>query len=313
MIRVKTAPIAAAFLFFVTVNVQAQVSLDAAKELYASAEYESALAMLDGLRATERPREEHLTIELYRVLCMVATGKEADAKGVMEGLVTRDPLYRPSNDLPPRVRSTYSETRKRMLPAAVQSAYQEAKAAFDFKDYTTAQRGFALVLAVLDDPDVQMQAAKSPLSDIRTLATGFHELSAKAATPPAPVAGTLPQAPVVPELPPASRGVPGQPSRAVATKRVYSASDTNVVPPIPQIQQIPPFPGQIRVPQTGVIEVVIDTTGRVESASMIAPITPQYDRLAVSAARLWQYQPASVDGVPVKFLKRIQVNLVPSK
>ena len=111
--------------------------------------------MLDGLRSTERPREEQQTIELYRVLCLVATGKEADAKGIMEGLVTRNPLYRPSTDLPPRVRSTYSETRKRMLPAAAQSAYQEAKAAFDFKDYTAAERGFALVLAVLADPDVE--------------------------------------------------------------------------------------------------------------------------------------------------------------
>ena len=102
--RVKTPPIAAAFVLLVAVNVQAQASLDAARELYASAEYESALAMLDGLRASEWPREEQHAIELYRALCMVATGKEADAKNVIEGLVTRDPLYRPSNDLPPRVR-----------------------------------------------------------------------------------------------------------------------------------------------------------------------------------------------------------------
>jgi hypothetical protein len=304
--RVKTTPIAAVLLLLVAVNVQAQVSLDAARELYASAEYESALAMLDGLRATERPREEHHTIELYRALCMVATGKEADARSVIEGLVSRDPLYRPSNDLPPRVRSTYSEARKRMLPMAAQSAYQEAKAAFDFKDYTSAQRGFALVLAVLDDPDVQPQATKSPLADIRTLATGFHELSAKAAAPPEPVAKALPSVPVAPELPPTPA------PRAVATKKIYSASDTNVVPPIAVLQQIPPYPGQIRVPQTGVIEVLIDTMGGVESASMVSPINPHYDRLAVGAARLWQYQPAKVDGVPVKFVKRIQVNLVPS-
>lgn len=304
--RVKTTPIAAALLLLVAVNVQAQVSLDAARELYASAEYESALAMLDGLRATERPREEHHTIELYRALCMVATGKEADAKSVIEGLVSRDPLYRPSNDLPPRVRSTYSEARKRMLPMAAQSAYQEAKAAFDFKDYSAAQRGFALVLAVLDDPDVQPQATRSPLADIRTLATGFHELSAKAAAPPEPVARALPSAPVAPELPPTPA------PRTVAMKKIYSASDTNVVPPIALHQQIPAYPGQIRVPQTGVIEVLIDTKGGVESASMVSPINPHYDRLAVGAARLWQYQPAKVDGVPVKFVKRIQVNLVPN-
>ena len=94
--------------------------------------------MLDALKLMEHPREEQQAIELHRVLCLVATGKEADARGIIEGLVTKDPLYRPSSDLPPRVRSTYSETRKKMLPTAAQSAYQEAKAAFDFKDYSTA-------------------------------------------------------------------------------------------------------------------------------------------------------------------------------
>jgi hypothetical protein len=299
--RAHTTPIAAALLLIVAVHVHAQASLDAAKELYASAEYESALAMLDALRSPDRSREEQQTIELYRVLCLVATGKEADAKGVMEGLVARDPLFRPSSDLPPRVRSTYTETRKKMLPSAAQAVYQEAKAAFDFKDYVAAERGFALVLAVLADPDVQALASKSPLSDIRTLATGFHELSAKAAAPPEPVVRALPQAPVVPELPPPSPRVP----------RIYSASDVNVVPPIALNQQIPPFRTPVRVAQTGVIEVLIDAFGRVESASMVAPISPQYDRQALSAARLWQYQPARLDGVPVKYIKRIQINLVP--
>jgi len=52
--------------------------------------------------------------------------------------------------------------------------------------------------------------------------------------------------------------------------------------------------------------------GGVESASMSKSINPQYDRMAVTAAKSWQYQPARLDGVPVKFLKRIQVNLVPT-
>ena len=296
--------IVVAILLLIGTSVQAQ-SLDAAKELYASAEYERALVMLDGLKSSaERPREELQTIELYRVLCLVATGKEAEARGIIEGLVTKDPLYRPSNDLPPRVRTTYTETRKKMLPSAAQSAYQEAKAAFDFKDYNKAQRGFALVLQVLADPDVEVAASKSPLADIRTLATGFHELSAKAATPPEPIAKALPQAPVVPDLP----ATPLPPRAA----KVYSANDLNVVPPIAMNQQVPPFRGQIREAQTGVLEVLIDTMGGVESASMVVPINPQYDRQALGAAKSWQYQPARLNGVPVKFLKRIQVNLVPT-
>jgi len=294
-----------AILLLVGAQVQAQ-SLDAARDLYTSAEYDRAMAMLDALKSMEHSREEQQTIELYRVLCLVATGREADARGIIEGLVTKDPLYRPSNELPPRVRTTYSETRKKMLPSAAQSAYQEAKAAFDFKDYSSAERGFALVLQVLSDPDVEAAASKSPLADIRTLATGFHELSAKAATPPEPVARVLPQAPVVPELPAPA------PAPAPRAPKVYGSNDLNVVPPIALSQQIPAYRGQIREAQTGVLEVLIDTMGGVESVSMVTPINPQYDRLAVGAAKQWSYQPARLDGVPVKFLKRIQVNLVPT-
>ena len=137
--RATRTAVVVAILLLVGARAQAQ-SLEAAKDLYASAEYDRALVMLDALKLMEHPREEQQAIELHRVLCLVATGKEADARGIIEGLVTRDPLYRPSTDLPPRVRSTYSETRKKMLPTAAQSAYQEAKAAFDFKDYSTAER-----------------------------------------------------------------------------------------------------------------------------------------------------------------------------
>jgi len=301
--RATRTAVVVAILLLVGARAQAQ-SLEAAKDLYASAEYDRALVMLDALKLMEHPREEQQAIELHRVLCLVATGKEADARGIIEGLVTRDPLYRPSTDLPPRVRSTYSETRKKMLPTAAQSAYQEAKAAFDFKDYSTAERGFALVLQVLSDPDVEAAASKSPLADIRTLATGFHELSAKAAAPPQPVAHVLPQSPVVPQLPSAPP--------APRAPKLYSSNDLNVVPPIALNQQIPAFRGQIREAQSGVLEVLIDPMGRVESASMFISINPQYDRAAVSAAKSWQYQPARLDGVPVKFLKRIQVNLIPT-
>jgi alcohol dehydrogenase YqhD (iron-dependent ADH family) len=110
--RATRTAIVVAILLLIGTRVQAQ-SLDAAKELYASAEYERALVVLDGLKSSaERPLDELQTIELYRVLCLVATGKEAEARGIIEGLVTKDPLYRPSNDLPPRVRTTYTETRK---------------------------------------------------------------------------------------------------------------------------------------------------------------------------------------------------------
>jgi TonB family protein len=292
-------------------RLEAQASLDAARQLYASAEYDSALSMLDGLLSGDRTREERRSIELYRVLCLVATGRDIDAKVAVEALVRHNPLFRPTDEVPPRVRSVFDQARKRLLPMAVQTKYQEAKAAYDFKDYATAHRGFAEVVEVLADPDLAALANQSPLSDLRTLATGFQELSQKSIVAPTPVAAAPSQAPVGigPVLPPLPSASAAPQRRSV--RKVYSSQDPNVVPPIAVNQSIPGFPGNVRSARTGVIEVIIDDSGIVESATMLEPIDPQYDRMALAAAKSWQYQPAKVNGVPVKFAKRIQLSVVP--
>jgi hypothetical protein len=104
--------------------------------------------------------------------------------------------------------------------------------------------------------------------------------------------------------------VPG--ARSAQAPRIYTVDDRNVVPPIVVRQQIPPFPGRVTVAKLAVLEVLIDITGGVESATMRVSVSPQYDRMVTLATRSWQYQPATVDGTPVKFLKRIQVSLVPT-
>ena len=57
----------------------------------------------------------------------------------------------------------------------------------------------------------------------------------------------------------------------------------------------------------GSLEVVINEKGAVESAVMKVPFSPLYDRLAVAAAAHWQYKPATISGVPVKYRKVIQL------
>ena len=136
-------------------------------------------------------------------------------------------------------------------------------------------------------------------ADLKTLAVGFYELSLKLLPPPLPPPMNVAEAPV--PAPPVPRAA-----------KLYSADDRNVVPPVPVRQQIPAYPGRVSAARTGVLELVIDNTGAVESATMRVSVNAQYDRLATSAARTWQYQPATIDGAPVKFLKRIQVSLVPT-
>jgi len=49
----------------------------------------------------------------------------------------------------------------------------------------------------------------------------------------------------------------------------------------------------------------------VESVKLIEPVDVKYDSLLMSAAKKWQYQPAQLDGAPVRYMKRIQVSLAP--
>jgi TonB family protein len=92
---------------------------------------------------------------------------------------------------------------------------------------------------------------------------------------------------------------------------VFSASDAQVVPPAIIRQALPPYPRKPIMPQQGIVEVVIDEHGLVESAAMRQSVDAVYDALALAAARTWQYRPATKDGAPVKFRKGIQVRIQP--
>jgi TonB family protein len=278
-----------------------EADLAAARDLYASAAYDDALTMLNRLRASDHPVSQSRIIEQYRAFCLLALGRAADAEQAIEAVVTAEPSYHPSDsDVSPRVRSAFASVRRRMLPALIQQVYAQAKASYDHKDFAVAAAGFSQVLVALTDPDVASDAKQPPLSDLRTLAVGFEELAAKAAAPP-PLA-PLAAAPVVVAAPPPQQAV-GVPAR------VYTADDPNVVPPAILVQVLPTFPGTSPIPRTGRIEVVIDESGAVESAFIAEPITPVYDGLALRAARSWRYRPATVNGVPVKFRKIVQITV----
>jgi TonB family protein len=270
--------------------------LAAARELYASASYDDALAVLNRLRASDHPPSQARTIEQYRAFCLLALGRAADAQQAIEAVIAAEPSYQPSeSEVSPRIRSAFAEVRRRMLPVIIQQKYAEAKAAFDRKAFSAAAKGFSQVLVALTDPAVAADANRPPLSDLRMLAVGFEELSAKAAAPPPP---PPPPAPVV-ATPPS----PPMPD----VFRVYSGEDRDVIPPTIINQALPAFKGPLLVPRTGVLEVLISETGEIESAVMSRSVTPAYDQLALNAANAWRFKPATVQGVPVKYRKTVQI------
>src|SRR5437867_1822178 len=138
----------------VPVASQSSDTLAAARELYAGASYEEALAMLNRLRAPGGA-EEARGIEQYRALCLLALGRSAEAQRAIEVVVAAAPSFQPSEtEASPRVRTAFSEVRRRMLPSIIQLEYARARAAFDRRDFTTAIEGFQRVTEMLVDPDV---------------------------------------------------------------------------------------------------------------------------------------------------------------
>jgi TonB family protein len=269
--------------------------LSAARDLYASAAYDDALAVLNRLRAADHPASQSRAIEQYRAFCLLALGRSADAEQAIEAVVAAEPSFQPgAGDFSPRIRSVFTTVRRRMLPSIIQQKYALAKAAFDRKEFAAAADGFAQVLTALADQDVAAEAKQPPLSDLRTLAGGFQELAAKSAAPPPP-----PPAPVVASAPPPPPAAP----------RIYTGGESNVIPPTIVNQTLPPFSERVLIPRIGKLEVVIDEWGAVESAIMTASVTQAYDAMALAAAKAWRYKPATANGAPVKFRKTVQITI----
>ena len=299
----------------------AQQSLTTARQLYGSAEYKDALSMLDGLLKTNPAPQDRQTIDLYRTFCLVALGSMNEATAAVDAMITRDPLYHPNLDeVPPRLRTLFRDARVRLLPGIIQQRYLAAKAAFDRNDLRVATEGFTQLLIALADPDIASAARQAPLTDIKTLATGFNDLAIRAlAPPPLPQVGSTPAASGPPTVSPSRPTLAppvAAPAAAVASKGVsgpgiYTSATPGIVEPAVIRQTLPQYEGLLRFPKRGVIEVVIDETGGVQSASMIESVDPGYNRTVLGAAKAWTYRPARLNGTPVNFRKRIEITVSP--
>ena len=282
-------------VLFIAAPVRAQDRIAAAQDLYATAQYDEALSVLGRLSAEATSSAERQSIDLYRTLCLFAVGRRDEADRAIKGIIERDPLYRPGDDQSPRTHAAFSDARKRMLPGIVQQQYAEAKGAFDRKEFEAAAGVFKRVIDALNDPDMASAAQQPPLSDLRTLAAGFHDLSVNAIPPPLPPPAPV-AAPAPVNLPP----------------RIYAAEESGVRPPQAIAQELPGYPGPVPpMGLKGIVEVVINEAGAVESAAMIVPVASNYDKILLSAASRWQFVAATANGAPVKFRKRIHVNVAP--
>jgi len=271
--------------------------LGAARDLYASARYDEALAVLDDLHpAADTPATERRSIEQYRSFCLLALGRGQEAETAIAQVITADPTYVPSEtEASPRVRTAFSDVRRRLLPDIAKARYADAKAIFDRKDYPAAKDAFRAVMGLLDDPDMN-----GGLPDLKVLAKGFLDLTVAATAP--PPAPPEPKHELPPMPPPKPRPNPN---------KVYGVDDPDVIAPVAVRQELTRIPSMVTAQARGrgVLEIVVDEKGRVTSAVVRESVHPIYDNLVLNAARDWKYQPATFDGQPVKYRKMIQINV----
>jgi TonB family protein len=301
--RIVAAGAAAACLWSPTAAAQAPDTLAAARELYGSAAYDEALGVLERVKPTVRSGSpEARDVEEYRALCLLALGRQPEAERAIEALVAVDPGFRPDESaVSPRVLAAFDQVRRRLVPVVAQQRYGAAKAAYDRKEYAAALEGFEATLRLIDAPGLGSAASEPPLSDLRTIATGFRDLARAAAEPPPAPAPVAPEPqPVAPPPPPA------QPV-------VYSGADAGVTPPTVVNQVVPQWPSGTTPPASrwGLLEVRISETGAVESTRVVKSINSFYDEMLLTAAKRWRFKPATKDGAPVKFRWVMRISLGP--
>jgi TonB family protein len=296
------ALVAAAFV--TAAAAAAQDPLSAAKDLYASAAYEDALSALARVKDTAPDLAQQ--VDQYRAFSLFALGRTTEAESVVEAIIKRDPLAVPdARDASPRITAMFTQVRKRLLPDLIRDGYKSARATMESGDMKGAVPKLELVKQMIADAK-SADAADEALLDLGVLVDGFLDLSRSAIDREAEAA----KAAAAPPPPPAAAAIPETAVSKLMVPPIYSATDADVIGPVPLRQQLPSVPYSVArtmTKTTGVIEVTINEKGRVDNVVMREPVNSVFDALVLAAARSWQYRPATRGGEPVRYVKRIAV------
>ena len=294
----------------------AQQDFAAAKDLYTAAKYEDALAVLDQLKeAKPASPDAALGVEQYRAMCLLALNRKAEAEQAIEAIADLDPFYQPAeDDAAPWVLAAFRETRRKVLPAALQRLYGHAKDAYNQKDMAEAVVAFGRVLKILDDPDLALD--KAALGDMKMVAQGFIDL-ALAATTKAPPVQPPPSSPPPPSIPATGASgagpVPAEkaPERGPAPNAppLYDGSTQDVTPPLPIRREVPQWAYGPRAAAgtTVVVEIIVRENGTIESAVVRQSAGEFYDNVVMQASRNWLYRPAVKAGQPVRYRMLVKI------
>jgi hypothetical protein len=288
-------------------GLRGQDSLNAAKELYASAAFEDALSVLSRLDSgTANAPEIDRQIDEYRAFCLYALGRTAEAESVVESIVRKEPLtrldkadasprrtWRNSSPVSKGLETMFTNVRKRLLPSLIRERFQAIRGALNKNDFGSAEPHLAEARLMITEAE-NLGVKDEGLADLGVLVDGFLQI----------IRSTADERPQ-PEPLPAPPEPGGEP--------IYSIGDEGVSPPVTLNQHVPPMTQEMlqisrSLRTNGILDIVIDENGRVVETIVRRSVIPSFDTLLVrAAARYWKYQPAMKDGVPVRYVKTLVI------
>ena len=101
------------------------------------------------------------------------------------------------------------------------------------------------------------------------------------------------------------------PSRGLPDLRIYSAADKGIEPPRLLSTEILEAPIAGFPTKTNRVEVIIDKRGNVERVRMQGPLQRIPDIMLLSRVKEWLFEPATKDGVPVRYSLLLSWNVTP--
>jgi len=151
--------------------------LRTARDLYASAAYEEALVELARVESSPETPVTTRDKDVYRVFCLVALGRAAEAQERAESLVRSNPLLSVDQfpDASPRIATIFTDVQRRVLPPLVKEAYRTARARAleNASDAPSRLQDVRKLLAMAE----RVGAVDETLTDIGLLVDGFLELT----------------------------------------------------------------------------------------------------------------------------------------
>ena len=273
--------------------------LTAARDLYASAAYDDALTVLNRLRSAEHPASQSRAIEQYRAFCLLALGRAADAEQAIEAVVAAEPSY-------PAGR----ERRVAAHPLGVHHG-PPPDAAVDHPAEVRAGEGGVRSQGVRRrrrrlHPGAD-RAGRSGRRGRSQAAAAVRSAHARRRLPGARGQGRGAAAAAA-----AGAGRRRAAAAATAGRRRAStpAAKRASSPPVVVNQTLPPFPGPGHHPaqRQARSRDRRDRRRRVRDHDRVGDARTT-TRWCSPPPRAWRYRPATLNGVPVKFRKTVQITI----